>query len=62
LNMLDVLREQFWLAWTPMAVCSEDCKGLCLQCGTDLNHGECNCHEKVKDNPFAALKDLKFDA
>ena len=62
LNMLDVLREQFWLAWSPMVVCSEDCKGLCLQCGVDLNDGECDCHEKVKDNPFAVLKDFKFDA
>jgi len=62
LNMLDVLREQFWLAWQPMAVCSEGCKGLCLQCGVDLNHEECECHGKVKDNPFAALKDFKFDA
>ncbi len=62
LNMLEVLREQFWLAWKPMVVCSEDCKGLCLQCGVDLNHGECECHDKVKENPFAALKDFKFDA
>ncbi len=62
LNMLDVLREQFWLAWQPMVVCSEACKGLCLQCGIDLNHGECECHGKVKENPFAALKDFKFDA
>lgn len=62
LNMLDVLREQFWLAWQPMAVCSEDCKGLCLQCGVDLNHGSCDCHGKIKENPFAALKDFKFDA
>lgn len=62
LNMLDVLREQFWLAWQPMAVCSEDCKGLCLQCGTDLNDESCDCHLKKKDNPFAALANLKFDA
>ena len=62
LNMLDVLREQFWLAWQPMVVCSEDCKGLCLQCGVDLNHGTCDCHGKVKENAFAALKGFKFDA
>ena len=62
LNMLDVLREQFWLSWQPMVVCSEDCKGLCLTCGIDLNHDSCDCHGKVKENPFAALKDFKFDA
>jgi len=62
LNMVDVLREQFWLAWQPMVVCSKDCKGLCLQCGVDLNRDTCDCHGQVKENPFAALKDFKFDA
>jgi len=62
LSLLEVLREQFWLAWRPMVVCSEDCKGLCLACGVDLNHGACDCGQEVKDNPFAGLKDFKFDA
>jgi len=62
LNVLDVLREHFWLAWQPLAVCSEDCKGLCLLCGVDLNKGSCDCHKKSKENVFAALKDFKFDA
>jgi uncharacterized protein len=62
LDVLQVLREHFWLAWQPLVVCSEACKGLCLQCGVDLNKGGCDCHKKVKDNAFAALKDFKFDA
>lgn len=24
-------------------LCSEDCKGLCMVCGCDLNESECNC-------------------
>jgi uncharacterized protein len=62
LDILHVLREHFWLAWQPLVVCSEACKGLCLQCGVDLNKGGCDCHQNVKDNAFAALKDFKFDA
>ena len=62
LNVLDVLREHFWLAWQPMVVCSQDCKGLCLQCGVNLNESVCNCHAQVKENAFAALKNIKFDA
>jgi uncharacterized protein len=28
----------------PMApLCREDCRGLCPQCGADLNEGECSC-------------------
>ena len=28
----------------PMKVlCKEDCKGICLRCGKDLNEGKCSC-------------------
>ncbi|MBD5143633.1 MAG: DUF177 domain-containing protein [Oscillospiraceae bacterium] len=28
-------------------LCSEDCKGLCPQCGCDRNLTECNCMNKI---------------
>lgn len=62
LNILDVLREHFWLAWQPMVMCAEDCKGLCFHCGTDLNQGSCHCQGEVKENAFSVLKHLKFNA
>jgi len=47
-------------------LCDDECKGMCLQCGANLNTEECGCAEKEEeeldsDNPFAALKALKFD-
>jgi uncharacterized protein len=27
-------------------LCSDDCKGLCFTCGTNLNNGSCNCNNK----------------
>lgn len=45
-------------------VCKEDCLGLCPQCGANLNEGPCSCDrdDDVDDgNPFAVLKNLKFD-
>lgn len=30
-------------------ICSEDCKGLCSKCGTDLNKGSCACTDEVTD-------------
>lgn len=45
-------------------LCSEDCAGLCPTCGADLNEGPCSCGSgdaADPDNPFAALKNLKFD-
>ncbi len=39
--------------------CSDDCKGLCSNCGTNLNQTQCDCHEKTGNSPFSVLKDLK---
>lgn len=46
----------------------EDCKGLCPQCGKNLNEGPCGCEPTEEDedfeaakNPFAALKGYKFE-
>ncbi len=54
-----LLREQFVLAVPFAPLCSEDCKGLCPQCGIDLNTGTCSC-EKPIDPRLAALKGLKL--
>jgi uncharacterized protein len=39
-------------------LCSESCKGLCQQCGTDLNHGQCSCDNLDMDPRLAKLKEL----
>jgi uncharacterized protein len=54
-----LFREQFVLAVPFAPLCREDCKGLCPQCGTDLNSGTCTC-EKPIDPRLAALKGLKL--
>ena len=38
-------------------VCSDECKGLCPICGTDLNQQDCGCAKAI-DSPFSALADL----
>ena len=42
-------------------ICRPDCKGLCPNCGTDLNSEPCDGHGEDSDSPFAALRDL-FDS
>jgi uncharacterized protein len=54
-----LFREQFVLAVPYAPLCKEDCKGLCPQCGTDLNTGTCACQAPV-DPRFAGLKNLKL--
>ncbi|MFZ5590656.1 MAG: YceD family protein [Bacillota bacterium] len=39
-------------------VCSEDCRGLCPVCGTNLNKQQCNCVVEEIDPRLAALKKL----
>ena len=41
-------------------LCREDCRGLCRNCGADLNEGDCGCTDEAvrEDNPFAALQRL----
>ncbi|MFB3816002.1 MAG: DUF177 domain-containing protein [Terriglobales bacterium] len=54
----DVLREQLLLAVPMKIVCREDCKGLCPQCGKNLNAGACSC-VRTSDPRWEALKGLK---
>ena len=54
-DLRPALREQWLLAVPGFALCREDCKGLCLRCGADLNQGPCNCEPDI-DPRWAALK------
>ena len=55
-------------------LCTDQCKGLCPECGQDLNKAACDCYTKVndsdfdneaainkKENPFAVLGNLFSD-
>jgi DUF177 domain-containing protein len=61
MNLVDVLREDIWLAWPQDVLCRQDCQGLCPVCGCNRNQVKCRCHEAEQDHPFAALGKLKFD-
>ncbi len=40
-------------------LCDEDCKGLCLKCGINLNEAKCNCVTEISHDVWAPLKELK---
>ena len=40
------------------SLCSEECKGLCPECGINLNEKECNCDTTVYDPRFAIFRNL----
>ena len=58
LDLADMVREQFYLALPMRPLCREDCKGLCPQCGTNLNQGTCACDVRWEDPRLAGLRTL----
>jgi uncharacterized protein len=59
-----MILEQIELAVPMKVVCKDDCKGLCFQCGTDLNEGTCSCSKDEPDARMGALLEFrkKMDA
>jgi uncharacterized protein len=39
-------------------LCREDCRGICPQCGQNLNRRDCGCTPETPDPRFAKLKEL----
>lgn len=54
----EIAREQITLSIPMTPLCSQDCKGLCINCGEDLNIGSHDCKTNEIDQRFSALKDL----
>jgi len=57
------IREDVLLAIPPFPVCSEGCKGLCPQCGRNLNEGACSCKPAAKEGSdnWGELDKLKLN-
>src|SRR6476646_7778563 len=58
LDVIDMLREQFQLALPMKPLCAETCRGLCPQCGANLNRVSCECDPKWEDPRLVPLKAL----
>jgi uncharacterized protein len=58
LDVNELLREQFQLALPMKPLCRAECRGLCSECGTNLNRASCTCNPRWEDPRLAALKGL----
>jgi uncharacterized protein len=59
LDIAPLVREEV-IVQTPINIlCRPDCKGMCKQCGSNLNDGPCACDNDDIDPRFAALRDLQ---
>jgi uncharacterized protein len=55
------IAEQVMLEVPYKPLCTEECLGLCPQCGADLNAGECGCDRGGINLKMAALKKIKIE-
>ena len=53
------IAEQVVMEIPVKPLCREECKGLCPNCGADLNRGACTCGNGAYNPKFSALKDFK---
>lgn len=63
LEVDEELREELLLALPMNPLCSADCRGLCPECGCDLNEKECSCipvDSAAAVSPWSSLDDLKL--
>ena len=58
-DLTPVVREQIILALPTRPLCSEQCKGLCPQCGGNLNTNPCSCTVPPGDLRLAVLRQIK---
>ncbi len=56
LDIMNLINEQIVLNIPMKPLCSETCKGICINCGTDLNEDICKCRTSAIDPRFESLK------
>lgn len=57
-DISDIVRQTIILALSMKPLCSETCKGLCPQCGMNLNEQTCGCKVEHVDARWESLKRL----
>jgi len=59
LDITDGIREEVILAYPLVLLCKKGCKGLCPQCGKNLNKVKCSCRAENGDERLGKLKEWK---
>jgi len=54
----EIVMDNIILSLPMKPLCSDNCKGICPECGQDLNEGECDCEVEALDPRLAKLKDF----
>ena len=56
---VDILIKDEIIIGLPMSLlCSDECKGICMHCGSNLNEGSCDCDKTELDPRMSAIRDI----
>jgi len=59
LDLLPVLRDAICLSFPSRRLCSDECRGICPTCGSNLNLEQCGCTGEQLDGRLKPLLELK---
>ena len=57
-DFVDIIEQTLDFKIPASVLCKEDCKGLCKQCGVNLNITKCQCQKTELDPRMAAIQDI----
>ncbi len=58
LDLAALIRAEVMIATVGGMLCQPDCKGLCPECGANLNNAPCHCADNAVDPRMAKLQEL----
>jgi uncharacterized protein len=58
LDLSPLVREMSVISVPLQLLCQPDCLGFCMECGQNLNEGDCGCQDDDVDPRLAALRGL----
>jgi uncharacterized protein len=61
LDLTEAVRQYREASADMQPLCRPDCKGLCPDCGANLNLGDCDCNKEPIDSRWATLAALRGD-
>ncbi|MBM2844838.1 MAG: hypothetical protein HW407_150 [Bacteroidetes bacterium] len=59
IDITDDIRQTILLAIPLKLLCSDTCRGLCPQCGKNLNTGSCECSDTTVDSRWEKLREIQ---
>ena len=57
-ELMEAITNSFLMNVSGKYLCSEDCKGLCPHCGTNLNDESCDCDKDIIDPRWEKLAEI----